>query len=103
MVEEGQDVFGGHGACGFEFAALLREEELAIGIEDSDSGDAAVEGDVILFGDVEITVHFADIDVNDEERFVERGSNFGGVESFIEDMAVEAPITAEDDKNTFVG
>ena len=103
MMEEGQDVFGGHGAGGFEFAALLREEELAIGIEDGDGGDAAVEGNVIFLGDVEITVHFPDINVNDEERFVERGSDFGRVERFIEDMTIEAPITAEDDEHTSVG
>jgi len=69
-VEEGEDVFGGHGAGGFEFATLLAEEESAVGIEDGDGGDATVKRDAVLFGDVEIFVHLADVDVDDEEGFV---------------------------------
>jgi hypothetical protein len=103
MMEEGEDVFGGHGAGGFEFTVFLREEELAIGIKNRDGGDTAVQGDIVFFSNVEIAIHFADVDVDDEERFGERGSNFGRLEGFIEDMAIETPVTSEDEKDTFVG
>jgi len=102
-VEEGEDVFGRHGPGSFEFATLLAEDESAVGIEDGDGGDAAVERDAIIFGDVEIFVHLADVDVDDEEGFVEGGSNFGAVEGFVEDVAIETPVAAEDDEDTFVG
>ena len=102
FIEEGEDIFGGHGAGRFEFAVLLAEEQLAIGIEYGDGGDAAVERDIIFFGNVEIFVHLADVDVNDEVGFVEGGSDFGTVEGFVEDVAIEAPVAAKDDENAFV-
>jgi len=103
LVKEGEDVFGGHGASGFEFTAPLAEEELAAGIEDGDGGDTAVERDFVFFGDVEILVHLSDVDMDDEERFVEGGSDFRAVEGFIENMAIETPVAAKDDENTLVG
>jgi hypothetical protein len=99
-VEEGEDVFGSHGASG---AVLLAEEKSAVGIEDGDGRDAAVEGHVILFGNVEILVHAADVHVDDKERFVECGSDFRAVEGFVEDMAIETPVAAEDEENALVG
>jgi hypothetical protein len=102
-MEEGEDVFRGHGAGGFEFTVFLREQELAIGIEDRDGGDAAIERDVVFFGNVEIAIHFADVDVDDKERFGERGSDFGRLEGFIENMAIETPVASEDDEHAFVG
>ena len=103
FIEERQNVFGCHGAGGFEFTALLTEEEVAIGIENSDSGDTSIEGNIIFFRDVEVFVHAADVDVNDEEGFVERGRNFGRVEGFVEDMAIKAPVAAEDHENSLAG
>lgn len=102
-MEEGEDVFGGHGAGGFEFAALLAEEEFAIGIEDGDGGDAAVERHIVFFGDVEILVHLADVHVDNDERGIERGSDIETVEGFVEDVAIEAPVTAKDDQDSFAG
>ena len=63
-AEEGDDVFGSHGAGGFEFATLLAEEEGAIRIKDGDGGDAAIERDVVFFGDVEVFIHSADVNVD---------------------------------------
>jgi hypothetical protein len=81
----------------------LAEEELAVGIEDRQRGDAAVEGNIVFFGDVEIFVHAADVDVEDEEGFVQGGSDFRAVESFVEDVAIEAPVAAEDDEDAAMG
>lgn len=103
LVEESEDVFGGQGAGGLEFAAFLAEEELAIGIEDGDSGDAAIERDIVFFGDIEIFVHLSDVDIHDEEGLVEGGSNFGALEGFVEDVAIEAPVAAKDHEDAFVG
>lgn len=102
-MEEGEDVLGGHGTGGFEFATLLAEEEFAVGIEDGDGRDAAIEGDIVFFGDVEIFVHLADVDVDDEEGFVESGSDLGAVEGFVENVTVKAPVAAEDEEDALVG
>lgn len=99
LVEELDDVFGGHGASSFEFAALLTEEEFAGGIEDGESGDAAVERNIVFFGNVEIFVHLADVDVDDKEGLVEGGGDFGAVESFVKNMAIQAPVAAKDDQD----
>ena len=103
MVEEGEDVFRAQGASGFKFAALLAEKQLAVGIEDGDGGNAAVERNVVLFSDVEILVHVADIDMDDFKRFIEGRSDFLAVEGFVENVAIEAPVTPEDDEDALVG
>ena len=66
FVEEGQDVFRGHGTGSFELAAFLAEEELAVGIDNGDGGNATFERNVVFLGDIEIFVHLADVDVNDD-------------------------------------
>ena len=81
----------------------MAEEELAIGIEDGEGGYTAVERDIVFFGDVQIFVHLADVDMDDEERFVEGGSDFGAVEGFVENVTIEAPVAAKDDENALVG
>jgi hypothetical protein len=103
LVEEVQDVFGSHGAGSFEFAVLLAEEEFAVGIEDGKSGDAAVERNIIFLGDVEVLVVLADVDMDDEEGFVEGRSDFRVVEGFVENVAIEAPVAAKDDENVLMG
>ena len=81
----------------------MAEEELAIGIEDGEGGYTAVERDIVFFGDVQIFVHLADVDMDDEERFVEGGSDLGAVEGFVENVTIEAPVAAKDDENALVG
>ena len=103
MVEEGEDVFGGHGAGALEFALFLGVEEFAGGVEDSDGGDATIEWNAVFFGNVEIAVHLTDVDVDDDERFAESWRNFGRLESLVEDMAIEAPVATEDEKDALLG
>jgi len=81
---------------------LLAVEEFAVGIEDSDGRDAILNRNLVFFGDVEIFVHLTDVDVGDEEGFAESGSDFGTVEGFVEDVAIEAPVAAKDEQNPFV-
>jgi len=81
---------------------LLAVDEFAIGVEDGDGGYTLFDGDLVLLSDVEIFVHLTDVDVSDEKRFVKRGSDLRTVEGFVEDVAVEAPVAAEDEENAFV-
>jgi len=67
LIEEGEDILGRHGTGGFEFAAFLAKEELAVGVQDGDSGDAALERDIVFLGNIEILVHLADVDVRDKK------------------------------------
>jgi hypothetical protein len=102
LIEEGEDIGGGQGAGGLEFAVFLAEEEFAGGIEDGDSGDTAIKGHIVLFSEIEVFVAMTDIHVNDCEICLEGRSDFGAVEGFVKGVAIAAPIGAEDDKNTFV-
>jgi len=67
LVEESEDIIGRHGTGGFEFAAFLAEEELAVGVQDGDSGDATLERDIVFLGNIEILVHLPDVDVGDKK------------------------------------
>ena len=83
VVEEGEDVFGSHGTGALKFALLLGLEELASGVEDSDGRHAEVHRNTVFLGNVEIAVHFTDVDVHDDERFVESWRDFGRLEGFV--------------------
>ena len=103
FIEEVEDVLGGHGTRGFEFATLLAEEELAIGIQDGERRNSTVERDVVFLGDIKIFVHPANVDMHDEEGFIEGRSDLRAVEGFVENMAIEAPVATKHDKNALVG
>ena len=102
LVEEGEDVGGGQGAGGLKLTLFLAEEELAGGIENGNGGNAALEGHLVLLGEIEVFVATADVHMDDYKIFVEEGGDFGAVKGFVESVAIEAPIGAENDKNTFV-
>ncbi len=38
-----------------------------------------------------------------QKRFIKGGGDFWGVEGFVENVAIEAPVAAEDDEDAFVG
>src|SRR5215472_8021965 len=102
LIEEGQNVLGGHGAGGRELVLLLTVEESAVGVENSDGRDAVFDGDLVFLGEVQILIHAADINVRDKERFVERRGDLGTMEGGVENVAVEAPLAAKDEQNAFV-
>jgi hypothetical protein len=102
LIEKREDVGVGQGAGGLKLAVFLAEEELAGGIENGDGGNAALERHLVLLGEIEILLATADVHVDDYKIFVEEGGDFGAVKGFVEGVAVEAPIGAKDDKNTFV-
>lgn len=102
LVEEIEDIFGSHGTGGFEFAALLAEEELAVGVEHGDGGDPAFDRNIVFLGHVEILVHVADINVDDDEGLVQGRTDFGAMESLIQNVAIEAPVATEDDEKALV-
>jgi hypothetical protein len=81
---------------------LLAVEEFAVGIEDRDGRNTILNGNLVFFGDVEILVHLTDVDVGDEEGFAESGSDFGTVEGFVKDVAIETPVAPENEENAFV-
>ena len=101
-MQEIEDIFGGHGPGGFELAALLAEEELAVRVKHRDGRNTALDGNVVFFGHVEVLVHVADVDVDDDEGFIQGRGDLGAMESFIENMAIEAPVSSEDDQKALV-
>lgn len=80
----------------------MTEEKAAVGIEDGERRDAAIEGHIVFLGDVEIFVLLSDVDVDHEKGFVEGGSDFRAVEGLVENMAVRAPVAAKNNENSFV-
>ena len=94
-VEEVGNGGGVHVAHVSELGCLLRVEELAVGVEDGEGGNSLLEGDVVLFGYVEVFVEAADVDVDEEEVLVEEFQVWALVEVDVEDLAVAAPVAAE--------
>jgi hypothetical protein len=101
-VEELGDGGGIHVAHVSELGGLLRVEELAAGVEDGESGNSLVEGDVVFFGYVEVFVEAADVDVDEEEVLVEEFEIWALMEVDVENLAVAAPIASEVEDDSFV-
>ena len=76
-VEEIGDGVGVHVAHVSELGGLLRVEKLSVGVEDGERGNSLLERDVVLFGDVEVLVEVADVDVDEDEVLVEEFERSG--------------------------
>jgi hypothetical protein len=101
-VEEVGDGGGVHVAHVSELGGLLRVEKLAVGVEDGESGNSLLEGDVVLFGYVEIFIETADVDVDEEEVLVEEFQVWALMEVNVEDLAIAAPVAAEVEDDSLV-
>ena len=104
LIQELQQYVGREGAGIFELAIFLADDELAIALGDGQSGDAFVQRNLVSFDQVRIFVLVgAEVNVYD---FIVRGENrrqVGLLKSQVENVAIEAPVTAKDDKNALVG
>jgi hypothetical protein len=100
-LEEGEDVFGGHGAGASNSPRFWEKRSLPSESRTATAGTPRSRGTPYFFGNVEILVHFADVDVDHKEELVEGGSDFGRVEGFVENVAIEAPVAAKDDQDAF--
>src|SRR5208283_1169793 len=103
LIEEGEDVGVGQRTGGLKLAVFLAKEEFPGGIEHRDGGNAAIEGYIVLLGEIEVFVELAGVHVDNDKILSEGGGDFGAVKSVVESVAVAAPIGAEDDENAFVG
>ena len=101
-VEEVGDGGGVHVAHVSELGGLLRVEKLAVGVEDGEGGNSLLEGDVVLFGYVEVFIEAADVDVDEEEVLVEEFQVWALVEVDVENLAVAAPVAAEVEDDSLV-
>jgi len=101
-VEEVGDRGGVHVAHVSELGGLLRVEKLAIGVEDDESGNSLLEGDVVLFGYVEVFIEAADVDVDEEEVLVEEFQVWALMKVDVENLAIAAPVAAEVEDDSLV-
>jgi hypothetical protein len=101
-VKEIGDGGGVHIAHVSELGGLLRVEKLAIGIEDCESGNPLLERDIVLFGNVEVLIEAAYVDVHQQEVLVEEFQVGALMEVDVENLAVTAPIAAEVEDDSLV-
>ena len=85
-----------------ELRGLLRVEELAVGVEDGESGDAFLRGTLYLSAMSRFWSHLADVYVDEDEVLVEELEVGALVEVDVEYLAVAAPVAAEVEDDTFV-
>jgi hypothetical protein len=105
LLKEGSDGGRVHAAHSLEFSGFLAVQEVAVGIEYGESGDAALEGDIVLGGEVGVVVVVADVDVDEDVVGVEERMVGQLAEIEVEDLAVATPVAAEveDDTLMFAG
>src|SRR5208283_817010 len=85
-----------------ELSTLLAVKQSALLAQDGQGGNAFVQRDLVLGGDVQIRVHVADVDVDEDKVGFEDGPVFGVVEVKIEHPAVAAPVAAEIEQDALV-
>ena len=87
---------------GFEFAALLAVEQLALITDDGERGNAFAQRNPEALSDINVFVHVANVDVDEHEVRIEDWAILGVVEVDVEDMAVPAPVPAKVDEDALV-
>jgi hypothetical protein len=102
LIEEFGHGLGLHVAHVLELLVLLRVEKLAMGVEHSESGDALLDGDLVLLGDVYVAVEAADVDVDHDEVLLEELGVGGLMEVDVEDLAVATPVATEVEDDALV-
>jgi hypothetical protein len=102
LLEEGSDRGGIHVTHLLELAVSLAVKEAAVGVQDGEGGDALLERDAVLVGEVGVVVVVADVDVDEDEALVKELDIGLLMEVNVEDLAVAAPVAAEVEDDTLV-
>src|ERR1700692_4759790 len=77
-------------------------KEFAVGVEDSECGDAFGDRDIVFPRDIYILIHVADVDVDKDEVFGEELGVGALVVVDVENLTVAAPVAAEVEQDAFV-
>jgi len=96
VIEECGDGFG---TGVLELLLAFGVEKFAVSVDYRKSGNTSGDRDVVLLRDVDVFVHVADVDVDEDEMFREKFGIGTLVIIDVEDLAVAAPVAAkvEDD------
>lgn len=81
---------------------LRAVEKLVVGGDDGDGWDAFIYGDLVLLREVRVLFALADVDVDDDEVLINDRFNVEFVKPGVEDVAVVAPVSTEDQENALV-
>src|SRR5947208_11980562 len=95
LLEEGLETFILQVAGVLKLPLVLGVEELAVGIEDGEGGDAFLERHAVLSGEVQVLVEAPDVDVHDDVVLFDQGGKLGLAHLGVERVAIAAPIGAE--------
>jgi hypothetical protein len=86
----------------FELLFAFGVEKFPVRIEDSECRNAPGDRDVVLLRDIDVFVHVSDVDVDEDEVFLEEFSIGTLVVVDVEDLAVAAPVAAEVEQDALV-
>ena len=104
-MQECNNVGRGENGAVVEFTVLLGENEFAVRIEDGEAGNARrrLQRDAVVVGEIEVAIALVtDTDVHDMKVGVDERSDGLRVERRIENVAVVAPVPAEDEDHALV-
>src|SRR5438105_3274060 len=102
LLEEGLETFILQVAGVLELALVLSVEELAVGIEDGEGGDAFLQRYAVLSGDVQVLIEAADVDAHDDVVLFDQGGKLGLAHLGVERVAVAAPVGPEIEHDVLV-
>jgi hypothetical protein len=98
-VEEGRN---GLLAGVLELLLMFGVEDVAVSVYDGKRRNAVGDGDVVLLCHVDVVIHVAGVDVDDDEVLGEQFGVGGLLVVVVEDLAVAAPVGAEVEEDTLV-
>ena len=86
----------------FELLFTFGVEKFPVGIKDRECRNALSDGDVVPFGDIDVFIHLADVDMNQNKVFLEEFSVGTLMVVDVENLAIAAPVAPEVEQNSLV-
>ena len=101
-VQKANEILGAKRARGLKLAVALAIEEPAMRIQNGEGGDALLQRNLVLGGDIEVLIELADVDVHHLICGLEKRRQAGMAQGEIQDVTVVTPVGAKDEEDAFM-
>src|ERR1035437_3501463 len=100
--KEFDDIFRADSGGRFELPFFLAHHGVSVWVQDGQAGNSFLEGNVVFLCKIQVLVIIPNIDMNHVIVLIDERGDLLGTKRCVQDMAVIAPISTENQNDTFM-